>query len=250
MARRPHKKSRAGCLTCKRRHVKCDETRPNCIPCSTSHRECEYSESGSLTWATSSTPTAFQDNSASQSPAFAIQSSTGVSPDTSSGYGQRIDSPALAALSTTTSATFHASPDNTSLRQHPEILQAKDAALNLNHLELLHHFCTETYKTMSPLKEQQDTFQVCCSGRRFILTLILALALALALTLILTLTLILILTCSPHSQEYAGERRGAAFATAKYTLIVSYSTPSSSTDYPIHSCCTKSSLSPPSISPT
>jgi hypothetical protein len=162
MARRPHKKSRAGCLTCKRRHVKCDETRPNCSPCSTSHRNCEYSESGSLTWATSSTPTVFQDNSASQSPAFAIQSSTGVSPN--SGYGPRIDSPALASLSTTTSATFQPDPNNTSLRQNPEIPRVDDAVLNLNHIELLHHFCTETYKTMSPQKEQQDTFQVCSSA--------------------------------------------------------------------------------------
>lgn len=159
MARRPHKKSRAGCLTCKRRHVKCDETRPICIPCSTAHRECEYSESGSFTWTTSSTPSAFQESPPNQSPSFVIQTSAGVSP----GYGLVVDSPALAPPSTSTSTTFHASPDNvSSLRQSPGVTQPDDAVLNLNHMEFLHHFCTETYKTLSPQKEQQDTFQVRC----------------------------------------------------------------------------------------
>jgi hypothetical protein len=161
MARRPHKKSRAGCLTCKRRHVKCDETRPACVPCSTSHRECEYSESGSLTWANSSTTTALQDSAASQSPSFVIQPSAGVSPN--SGYGQRTDSPALAIPSHST--TFQPSPEThnlSSVRKNPGDSHIDDAVLNLNHIELLHHFCTETYKTMFPEKEQQETFQVSC----------------------------------------------------------------------------------------
>ncbi|KAL4929756.1 uncharacterized protein BDV17DRAFT_260915 [Aspergillus undulatus] len=42
MARRAHKKSRNGCLECKRRHVKCDEKRPICSNCTASERECEY----------------------------------------------------------------------------------------------------------------------------------------------------------------------------------------------------------------
>ncbi|KAL2263162.1 hypothetical protein VTK26DRAFT_7986 [Humicola hyalothermophila] len=35
-------KSRAGCLECKRRHVKCDEQRPQCIICTLSGRDCSY----------------------------------------------------------------------------------------------------------------------------------------------------------------------------------------------------------------
>ncbi|KAH6650367.1 hypothetical protein F5144DRAFT_478260 [Chaetomium tenue] len=42
MLRRSHKKSRAGCLECKRRHVKCDEQRPKCIICTLSDRDCGY----------------------------------------------------------------------------------------------------------------------------------------------------------------------------------------------------------------
>ncbi|KAL4804979.1 hypothetical protein BDV18DRAFT_161379 [Aspergillus unguis] len=42
MVRRAHKKSRNGCLECKRRHVKCDEKRPVCSNCIASERGCEY----------------------------------------------------------------------------------------------------------------------------------------------------------------------------------------------------------------
>ncbi|KAL3469140.1 hypothetical protein BJX99DRAFT_242010 [Aspergillus californicus] len=43
MARRAHKKSRNGCLECKRRHVKCDEKRPICSNCIAAERVCEFS---------------------------------------------------------------------------------------------------------------------------------------------------------------------------------------------------------------
>ncbi|KAL4918377.1 hypothetical protein BDW62DRAFT_217579 [Aspergillus aurantiobrunneus] len=42
MPRRAHKKSRNGCLECKRRHVKCDEKRPVCSNCAVAERDCEY----------------------------------------------------------------------------------------------------------------------------------------------------------------------------------------------------------------
>ncbi|GAD92707.1 hypothetical protein LEMA_P088770.1 [Paecilomyces variotii No. 5] len=40
--RRRHLKSRAGCRTCKERHIKCDEFRPECRNCTTACRVCEY----------------------------------------------------------------------------------------------------------------------------------------------------------------------------------------------------------------
>ncbi|KAK4171845.1 hypothetical protein QBC36DRAFT_198413 [Triangularia setosa] len=46
MMRRRHKKSRRGCLECKKRHIKCDETRPRCINCTTVERDCQYSTAG------------------------------------------------------------------------------------------------------------------------------------------------------------------------------------------------------------
>ncbi|KAL5341091.1 hypothetical protein BJX70DRAFT_386919 [Aspergillus crustosus] len=35
-------RTRAGCLTCRTRHRKCDEKKPKCGPCTKSERECEY----------------------------------------------------------------------------------------------------------------------------------------------------------------------------------------------------------------
>ncbi|KAJ0346634.1 hypothetical protein COL154_008499 [Colletotrichum chrysophilum] len=43
--RRAHRKSRNGCKECKRRHVKCDETRPTCVNCATAERHCSYLDS-------------------------------------------------------------------------------------------------------------------------------------------------------------------------------------------------------------
>ncbi|KAH8691165.1 hypothetical protein BGW36DRAFT_305166 [Talaromyces proteolyticus] len=43
-ARKAHKKSRQGCTECKRRHMKCDETRPKCVNCNVSERHCSYEE--------------------------------------------------------------------------------------------------------------------------------------------------------------------------------------------------------------
>ncbi|TEA12269.1 Lysine biosynthesis regulatory protein LYS14 [Colletotrichum sidae] len=40
--RRAHRKSRNGCKECKRRHVKCDETRHTCVNCATAERHCSY----------------------------------------------------------------------------------------------------------------------------------------------------------------------------------------------------------------
>ncbi|CVL08707.1 uncharacterized protein FMAN_06855 [Fusarium mangiferae] len=44
MQRCRHKKSRKGCLECKRRHIRCDEGKPICINCITAERSCEYRE--------------------------------------------------------------------------------------------------------------------------------------------------------------------------------------------------------------
>ncbi|KAI1140853.1 hypothetical protein F5Y05DRAFT_289225 [Hypoxylon sp. FL0543] len=42
MPRRSHRKSRAGCSECKRRHIKCDENRPACGNCSIISRDCSF----------------------------------------------------------------------------------------------------------------------------------------------------------------------------------------------------------------
>lgn len=42
--RKYHPKSRKGCATCKRRRVKCDETKPKCLNCLRMQLECAYTE--------------------------------------------------------------------------------------------------------------------------------------------------------------------------------------------------------------
>ncbi|KAF2264805.1 hypothetical protein CC78DRAFT_568046 [Lojkania enalia] len=42
VSKKPHKKSRGGCLTCKRKKVKCDESLPKCAYCSLRELECIY----------------------------------------------------------------------------------------------------------------------------------------------------------------------------------------------------------------
>ncbi|QMW43368.1 hypothetical protein G4B11_006738 [Aspergillus flavus] len=41
-ARRAHRKSRAGCVKCKQRRVKCDETKPHCLRCQKHGVDCSY----------------------------------------------------------------------------------------------------------------------------------------------------------------------------------------------------------------
>ncbi|KAF5543867.1 hypothetical protein FNAPI_9546 [Fusarium napiforme] len=42
-------KSRSGCISCKRMHLRCDEARPACRRCERSHRICEYGEATQTT---------------------------------------------------------------------------------------------------------------------------------------------------------------------------------------------------------
>ncbi|KAH7111202.1 hypothetical protein EDB81DRAFT_830686 [Dactylonectria macrodidyma] len=37
-----HRRSRNGCLECKKRHIRCDETTPRCVVCTTARRKCSY----------------------------------------------------------------------------------------------------------------------------------------------------------------------------------------------------------------
>ena len=49
--RRKHQKSRRGCTTCKRRHIRCDEGDPQCQNCVIHRSTCSYPEAHS--WASS-----------------------------------------------------------------------------------------------------------------------------------------------------------------------------------------------------
>ncbi|KAI1427628.1 hypothetical protein F5Y12DRAFT_142833 [Xylaria sp. FL1777] len=68
--RKSVKKSRHGCQECKRRHVKCDETRPSCANCVVRHSQCSFlSTIGSLPARSSSSASASASvSTASESP--------------------------------------------------------------------------------------------------------------------------------------------------------------------------------------
>ncbi|PLB45130.1 putative Zn(II)2Cys6 transcription factor [Aspergillus steynii IBT 23096] len=108
MPRRTHKKSRNGCVECKRRHVKCDEKRPNCSNCITSERHCEYAGLKLI----------------SSRPLRASRSSSRVSTSPSTAVATQIP------LEVSNEISIDSPP------------------VNMLHFELLHHFTTETSKVM------------------------------------------------------------------------------------------------------
>ncbi|PVH79094.1 hypothetical protein DL98DRAFT_560910 [Cadophora sp. DSE1049] len=78
MQRRSHKKSRKGCLGCKRRHIKCDENRPSCLNCGTADLVCQY-HGISPASTPISTPGSDRGTVLSNSPSRAFHSAAGTS---------------------------------------------------------------------------------------------------------------------------------------------------------------------------
>ncbi|KFY65227.1 hypothetical protein V496_02725 [Pseudogymnoascus sp. VKM F-4515 (FW-2607)] len=50
MTRKPHSKSRRGCIACKKRRIKCDEEKPACKKCTLRDAACTYPSTSSLVW--------------------------------------------------------------------------------------------------------------------------------------------------------------------------------------------------------
>ncbi|KAL3443164.1 hypothetical protein BJX65DRAFT_285757 [Aspergillus insuetus] len=94
MARKPHKKSRLGCIECKRRHIKCDEGRPTCGNCNISRRACSYA---SMISEAHIILEQFPRNSRSAGKADKQRPSDSPSPS-QAGSGSDIDSPPVNAL--------------------------------------------------------------------------------------------------------------------------------------------------------
>ncbi|KAL2811278.1 hypothetical protein BJX63DRAFT_399578 [Aspergillus granulosus] len=112
MARRAHRKSRNGCLECKRRHVKCDERQPVCSNCTTSQRVCEYGSRFLSAYPRSPLPGRV-GQSASPAPA-----SGGASPES----------------------------------QGPSSAPVPDQPVNMLHVDLFHNLYTEVHLTFDPTR--------------------------------------------------------------------------------------------------
>ncbi|KAK4219930.1 hypothetical protein QBC37DRAFT_74411 [Rhypophila decipiens] len=127
MMRRRHKKSRRGCLECKRRHIKCDETRPNCINCTTAERDCSYpAHSGS-----DGTSTAGHSPTASEGGPRNL--SVSASPPMSS-YATSSSNPTTAGL-------IYGGPGSGEI---PQFTLGGLQEVNMGHMELFHHFITDS----------------------------------------------------------------------------------------------------------
>ncbi|EXJ62921.1 hypothetical protein A1O7_03364 [Cladophialophora yegresii CBS 114405] len=133
MPRRPHRKSRSGCLRCKKRHIKasyghehfCDERRPRCVNCQTAGLDCAFAPN-------TSAPTTPSVETETAGPSISETSTPGQQRQ---GHGQFNVTP-----------TF--SPSETS-----------DAVLNMKHLELLHQFVTSTYRTFNDNNEVGEVWR-------------------------------------------------------------------------------------------
>ncbi|KAK3905193.1 acyl-CoA N-acyltransferase [Staphylotrichum tortipilum] len=112
MMRRSHRKSRNGCLECKKRHIKCDESRPQCLNCTTVERKCQYS-----------TPWRATERSPSDGSASPQIPSTGPT---------LVPSPAPDP----SGAVF---PD----LQHLLPPDGPHSSVNMVHMELFHHYMTQ-----------------------------------------------------------------------------------------------------------
>ncbi|KAJ9144995.1 putative C6 finger domain protein [Pleurostoma richardsiae] len=129
MLRRSHKKSRGGCVQCKRRHVKCDEGRPICVLCRLSERDCSYA-SQQLSENLPSSGTSPREGS--------------ISPGDTNSQGD-ITVPHANPL-------YAASPSNLDSPGHLSAIDHQqghdqdptlDAAVNLNHMELVIHLAVD-----------------------------------------------------------------------------------------------------------
>ncbi|RHZ64488.1 hypothetical protein CDV55_102376 [Aspergillus turcosus] len=113
MPRRAHKKSRNGCLECKRRHIKCNESRPICSNCTVSERVCEYG----------------------------INVFKATRP---------VASPNLSGASASLSPATNLPSGRSSLSPNPGTPQ--DSPVNMLHMELFYHLCTETFPELDRRK--------------------------------------------------------------------------------------------------
>ncbi|KUJ13438.1 uncharacterized protein LY89DRAFT_622311 [Mollisia scopiformis] len=120
--KRPHRKSRRGCQQCKQAKIKCDEQKPSCGHCSRFQSKCSF-----LT----TTPTPFSASDSSLRSPEASPSTLNQSHDT--------------RCST-------ASPS-------AGLITGSGIALDVNNLELLHHYTTTTSITLSARPELQQIWQ-------------------------------------------------------------------------------------------
>ncbi|KAI0400738.1 hypothetical protein F4802DRAFT_583837 [Xylaria palmicola] len=132
MQRRSAKKSRLGCKECKRRHVKCDETRPSCANCNVRQLPCSF-----VTTVAHRIPRRPATAAIVPSPGPEAASSSVSDPCDEPGRGGHAKPPHHTPASTTTSLSL-VRPSLT-----VDSIVATGQTFKLHHLELLHNFRTD-----------------------------------------------------------------------------------------------------------
>ncbi|KAF2182750.1 hypothetical protein K469DRAFT_636060 [Zopfia rhizophila CBS 207.26] len=122
--RRPHSKSRFGCLSCKKRRIKCGEELPSCQNCTKRHLDCTYSQSRTFDTGTSS-----QERSTSGGSPANCEQQNGTQPLLPSLYGQ------------------------------DPINKLGIAATRLQELQLMFHYITATCETMTHGPEDMEVWR-------------------------------------------------------------------------------------------
>ncbi|KAF2171745.1 hypothetical protein M409DRAFT_17980 [Zasmidium cellare ATCC 36951] len=120
MVRKTHTKSRKGCLQCKKRHVKCDETRPRCRACSRLELDCTWAPGPNAPSPSPSTPSTLQTG--------------GSNNGASSSASAQLDIPDLRLLHFWTTNTAN----TVQVPAHGDIWQVKMVEMGFRHPFVLH----------------------------------------------------------------------------------------------------------------
>ncbi|CAG8889860.1 unnamed protein product [Penicillium egyptiacum] len=132
-SRRSHRKSRDGCIPCKRRRVKCDERRPECTNCANRNTVCKYASKASVTSPRSNT----EESSPCSLP---------IHPPRTSAQTRSIYIPQDQTCIPNKQVESAANP--------PPI-----SGLNIRDIEQLLHWCSSTYATIAHTTEVEEVFQ-------------------------------------------------------------------------------------------
>ncbi|KAH8805910.1 hypothetical protein F5884DRAFT_680921 [Xylogone sp. PMI_703] len=143
-ARRPHKKSRKGCINCKKRHIKCDEKHPTCTNCTNYGTVCSFSQHLSPPISSRSTPDSQTTSSKHAAPSNGL---------VSTGHNELNvgDLELLHHFTTVTCYTLSSVPSDCRLWQTPIVKEALDHPFLLRGILALAAF------HLSRLKPAQST---------------------------------------------------------------------------------------------
>ncbi|KAK2745414.1 hypothetical protein FQN57_003757 [Myotisia sp. PD_48] len=154
-SRRSHRKSRLGCLQCKRRKIKCDEAPPPCGNCKKHDIPCQFAP-----------PAKRSVRSSSSSPLEETNAN-----NARNNNSQRLSAPTTATISAADTeaplsrptlinlATTAVAEQQDIFGRRPDPGPKPPSILNLDDLGLFHHYMTKTYYTLSTNNEHEEIWK-------------------------------------------------------------------------------------------